>query len=125
MAHVHFESINPILNVKDIAASVQYYVNVLGFTKAPWGDTFTSVARDGHSIYLAQGDQGHPGTWVWIGVSDVEALYHEYIASGAIVRHPPRNYPWALEMHVADPDGHILRFGSEPRRDRPFESFIA
>ncbi len=118
------ETINPILNVKDVAASVRYYVKSLGFTKAPWGDAFTFVSRDGHGIYLNQGGQGQPGTWIWIGVSDVEALYEEFLGAGAIVRHPPRNYPWALEMHVADPDGHILRFGSESKKDRPFEAFI-
>jgi hypothetical protein len=24
------------------------------------------------------------------------------------------NRPWAYEMQVEDPDGHVLRFGSEP-----------
>lgn len=121
---VRIETINPILNVKDIAVSLRYYVNALGFTKAEWGETFTFVSRDGHGIYLNEGGQGEAGTWIWIGVSDVEALYEEFLGAGAIVRHPPRNYPWALEMHVADPDGHILRFGSEPKKDRPFEAFI-
>jgi hypothetical protein len=35
----------------------------------------------------------------------------------------PANFPWALEMHVADPDGHVLRFGSEPILGRPFASW--
>jgi len=26
----------------------------------------------------------------------------------------------AFEMQVEDPDGHVLRFGSEPKADRPF-----
>ena len=25
--------------------------------------------------------------------------------------------PWAREFHVADPDGHVLRFGGEPEAD--------
>jgi len=62
-----FEGIDPILNVADIAKSLQYYVGVLGFIKAAWGETFTSVARDGRGIYLCQGSQGGPGTWVWVG----------------------------------------------------------
>lgn len=121
---VRVEGIQPILNVRDIAASIHYYVEVLGFTKAPWGEGFTSVASDGGAIYLCEGNQGQPGTWIWVGVDDVEALHEEYKASGAIIRHPPRNYPWALEMHVEDPDGHVLRFGSEPKSDRPFEDFM-
>jgi uncharacterized glyoxalase superfamily protein PhnB len=70
-------------------------------------------------------EQGCTGTWAWIGVEDVQSLYEEYRASGAKVRHPPRNYPWALEMHVEDPDSHVLRFGSEPLPDRPFDAWEA
>ena len=117
-----FECANPILSVRDMARSLRYYVDVLGFSNADWGgDDFTLVSRDGAGIYLAEADQGHPGTWAWVGVDDVEALHREYAASGAIIREPPRNFPWAYEMKVEDPDGHVLRIGSEPRDDHPRE----
>jgi predicted enzyme related to lactoylglutathione lyase len=113
-----FECANPILNVADMARSLRYYVEVLGFTNAEWGgDDFTCVSRDGAAIYLCEGDQGQPGTWVWIGVDDVECLHEEYKARGATVLHPPENFPWALEMKVRDPDGHVLRFGSDPKEE--------
>ena len=118
------ENIQPILRVADINRSLAYYVDILGFTKAPWGDGFTSVSRDKCGIYLCEGSQGAPGTWIWAGVNDVEQLYEEFKKSGATIRVPPRNYPWALEMHIEDPDGHTIRFGSEPKEDRPFEEFI-
>ena len=64
---------------------------------------------------LARREEGlRFGTWAWIGVEDVAALYEEYKASGAKIRMNPKNFPWAYEMHVEDPDGHVLRFGSEP-----------
>ena len=111
-----FECANPILSVADMTRSLEYYVDVLGFSNAEWGsDDFTCVTRDGASIYLCQGDQGNPGTWVWIGVADVEALYEEYNAKGARIVQLPENFPWAYEMRVGDPDGHILRFGSDPK----------
>ena len=111
-----FECANPILSVKDMARSVRYYVDVLGFTNADWGgDDFTFVTRDNAGIYLSEGDQGQPGTWAWIGVEDVGVLYAEYKAKGAHILHAPENHPWAYEMKVADPDGHVLRFGSEPK----------
>jgi catechol 2,3-dioxygenase-like lactoylglutathione lyase family enzyme len=120
-----FEHAEPILRVSDMAATVRYYTEVLGFVNAEWGsDDFTAVSREGATIYLCYDSQGQYGTWVWVGVDDVDALYQEYIQSGARVRHPPRNYPWALEIHVEDPDGHILRFGSEPIADRPFVDWI-
>jgi catechol 2,3-dioxygenase-like lactoylglutathione lyase family enzyme len=117
-ARTQFEHANPILNVADLARSVAYYVDVLGFTNADWGGTdFTCVSRDGASIYLSEGDQGHPGTWVWVGVGDVEELHAEYTQSGARILQPPENFPWACEMKVGDPDGHVLRFGSDPKNE--------
>ena len=111
-----FEHADPILRVADMQKSLQYYVDILGFTNAEWGGgDFTCVSRDGASIYLCQGDQGHPGTWVWLGVDDVEILHEEYTSSGAAILHPPENFPWACEMKVSDPDGHVLRFGSDPK----------
>jgi predicted enzyme related to lactoylglutathione lyase len=121
VAKTKFEHADPILSVGDMAASVKYYVEALGFSNADWGtDTFTSVNRNAAGIYLCQGGQGRPGTWVWIGVEDVATLYEEYKTSGARIRKAPENYPWAYEMQVEDPDGHVLRFGSEPMTDRPF-----
>ena len=115
-ARTQFEHANPILNVADLARSVAYYVDVLGFTNADWGGKdFTCVSRDGASIYLSEGGQGHPGTWVWVGVGDVEELHAEYEQSGARILQPPENFPWACEMKVGDPDGHVLRFGSDPK----------
>ena len=99
-----------------MARSLRYYVDVLGFSNADWGgDDFTCVTRDNAGIYISEGDQGQPGTWAWIGVENVEALYEEYKAKGATILHPPENYAWALEMKVGDPDGHVLRFGSDPK----------
>jgi catechol 2,3-dioxygenase-like lactoylglutathione lyase family enzyme len=122
LSRTRFECSVPILSVANMKASLHYYVDVLGFRSAEWGsDDFTSVNREGAAIYLCRGGQGLTGTWVWIGVNDVQLLYEEYRSSGATVRHAPRNYPWALEFHVEDPDGHVLRFGSEPLENRPFD----
>ena len=118
MERTKFECANPILNVADMTRSVRYYVDVLGFTNAEWGgDDFTFLTRDGAGIYLSAGDQGQPGTWVWIGVEDVVALHEEYRAKGATILHSPESFPWAFEMKIGDPDGHVLRFGSDPTED--------
>jgi predicted enzyme related to lactoylglutathione lyase len=110
-----FEHADPILRVENLARTLAYYTGVLGFTNAEWGGAdLTCVSRDGASINLSEGDQGAPGTCVWVGVEDVSALYEEYRATGGLVIHPPTNHPWANEMKVTDPDGHVLRFGSEP-----------
>jgi catechol 2,3-dioxygenase-like lactoylglutathione lyase family enzyme len=120
-----FEGLNPIFRVANLKASIDYYVNVLGF-KIDWEypANIASVSRDRCGIFLCEGDQGNPGAWVWIGVSDVEALHEEYRSKGAKVRHPPANYSWAYEMQIEDPDGNVLRFGSEPKQDRPFGEWL-
>jgi catechol 2,3-dioxygenase-like lactoylglutathione lyase family enzyme len=120
-----FENSAPILRVANMKTTLHYYLDVLGFRNADWGDdNFTCVNRDAAGIYLCCGGQGSPNTWIWVGVQDVQALYEEYRLSGAKVRHEPRNYSWALEMHVEDPDGHVIRFGSEPISGRPFDDWL-
>ena len=112
---VRFENSAPILRVENMAASLHFYVDLLGFTNAPWGgEDFTFVSRDDAGIYLSLGDQGRGGAWAWVGVEDTAKLYEEYRDRGVAIRLPPTNYPWALEMQIADPDGNVLRFGSEP-----------
>jgi predicted enzyme related to lactoylglutathione lyase len=113
---VRFECCDPILRVNNMQASVEFYVNVLGFKNASWGnDEFTNVTRDRAGIYLCKGGQGRGGAWVWVGVEDVEKLHEEYKARGVTIRLPPTNYPWALEMQIEDRDGNVLRVGSDPK----------
>lgn len=114
------ECVVPILRVRSLRDSLRYYVDVLGF-RPEWGgeagSTMASVSRDGCSIMLCEGAQGHPGTWVWIGVEDIRPLYDRLSRHGAIIRRKPERRPWAYEMQVEDPDGHVLRFGSEPLQE--------
>jgi predicted enzyme related to lactoylglutathione lyase len=115
-SRVFFEGSQPILRVEDMNVSLRFYVDLLGFKNAPWGsDDFTSVNRDRSGIYLCKGGQGAGKAWIWIGVEDVEKLQDEFKAHGVTIRMPPTNYPWALEMHVEDPDGNVIRFGSDPK----------
>ena len=121
---VAFEGTTPILRVRSLEQSLAHYVRVLGF-HIDWQDTMiASVSRDRCHIFLSEGDQGNAGGWVWIGVSDAAALCRELSAKGANIRHPPTNYRWALEMQVQDPDGNVLRLGSEPINEDPFGEWL-
>lgn len=122
---VVFGGCTPILRVRDLPASIDHYVRVLGF-RVDWEDpgVIASVSRGGTGVFLCQGDQGNPGSWVWVGVNDAGALFEEYRATGARIRHPPTNYAWALEMQVEDPDGNVLRCGSDPRTDEPVGEWL-
>jgi len=121
---VGFEGVSPILRVANLQASTDYYVQKLGF-KLDWTtSTFNLVSRGRCGIFLSQDDQGHPGSWVWIGVEDAEELHEEYKVSGAKIRNPPTNFEWALEIQVEDLDGNVLRMGSEPRADEPIGAWL-
>jgi catechol 2,3-dioxygenase-like lactoylglutathione lyase family enzyme len=114
-----FSGLVPILNVKNFAASIDYYVNKLGFKKEwDWGHppNFGCVGRGEAQIFLCEGGQGQPGMWISIFLKDVDALHEEYKKSGAIIMEPPRNYPWgSREMLVEDLDGHRLRMTGESK----------
>jgi catechol 2,3-dioxygenase-like lactoylglutathione lyase family enzyme len=120
-ADVQVECIVPILRVTSLPESLRFYTEVLGF-QLDWGDPqgsdMASVSRSGHAIMLCQGAQGHLGTWIWIGVEDIDPLFVEYRSKGVQFLQAPIQRPWAHEMQIKDPDGHVLRFGSEPRDPR-------
>jgi catechol 2,3-dioxygenase-like lactoylglutathione lyase family enzyme len=106
----------PILNVRDLKASQRYYRDVLGF-KVDWEDgepsDFGSVSRGHGVLFMCQQCQGQPGAWVMLFAQDVDRLHREFVAKQALIRMPPRNMPWGLrELHVTDPDGHVLRFAT-------------
>lgn len=121
-----FECSIPILRVRNLQASLKFYEEILGFSRDWGGDSvealIASVSRDGCPIMLFQEGQGQPGTWIWIGVEDIEPLHADYVARGVKVILPPTNFYFAREMRIEDPDGHILRIGSESRPDLPIST---
>ena len=116
---------SPILRVADLAASLSYFTDALGFT-IDWqhSESFASVSRNRCCFFLCQSGQGNPGSWAWIGVADASALHDELRQRGARIRQPPTNFPWACEIQVEDLDGNVLRFGSDSLKDRPFGPWL-
>jgi catechol 2,3-dioxygenase-like lactoylglutathione lyase family enzyme len=105
----------PILHVRSLHASQRYYRDALGF-RILWehGDPpdFGAVGRSGAELFMCQGCQGSPGSWLMIFAPDVDLLYAEIVRKGAIIKSPPGDKPWGMrEMQVADPDGNVIRFG--------------
>jgi predicted lactoylglutathione lyase len=116
------ENIAPVLSVKEMQKSINFYVEILGFKNAEWGDeNFTMVTRDNTGIYLCKQGQGLPGTWIWIGFDgDIGALHDHLKTCGAKIKLPPTNFSHSYEMRVEDPDGHVIRLGTDPNKNEPF-----
>lgn len=122
LLNYRIENTTPILYVQDMGRSLKFYVDILGFRNAAWGDDhFTMVSRDGGGLYLCKSGQGLPGTWVWIGFDgDIFALHEQLVAKGVNIKLPPTNFFHSYEMRIEDPDGHVLRLGTDPDENEPF-----
>lgn len=111
----------PVIPVRDLARSIAFYTETLGF-KLDWGGAPQSlicgISRDGHPLMLTQRAAIAEPVWTWIGVED-ETLFEEYRRKGVEVHQEPENHPWAYEMKFRDPDGNILWLGTESRKNEP------
>ena len=120
-------SIVPIMKVANLEAALDYYCNVLGFTKdgvyhpdSNAGVGYAFLSRDGMHIHISSfGGDGVFGIAVYFYVASVDALHEELRAAGAKLRYDPDaatqgpgDQPWGMrEIYVEDLDGNVLRFG--------------
>ena len=124
----------PILAVSNVAKSIMYYRDVLGFSVGwAWSDdtnsfleaddvsapSFALVGRDKVQFMLAETGQGTPGTWLHLDVQtaeDVDELFEEWSNSAANIIEAPCIRPWGMyEMRIQDPDRHVFRVSSPPK----------
>jgi catechol 2,3-dioxygenase-like lactoylglutathione lyase family enzyme len=109
------EGVTPILYVKDFLLAKKYYTEKLLFELLwEWGTppSFGCVRLDKVEIFFSEGGQGNPGTWLCIFMDDVDSYYERIKKLGAKIIHGPIDEPWAMrEIHVRDPNQHVIRFG--------------
>ena len=121
----------PFFHVKDMEASLRFYVDGLGFAMTkhwmPDGKLrWCWLERDGVVLMLQEFLPTHvPAETLGVGVSicllceDAIALYHEYKARGIDASRPfVGNGMWVTNVY--DPDGYRLEF--ESYTDAPEES---
>ncbi len=112
-----FEKIMPEFPLADVAAGVEYYRDVLGFSVNYQMEGFAVIDRDRARILLIAKTAQHKGiASCYVYVADADALHAEMTARGANVEGDPVSRPWGLrEFRVFDPEGNILTLG------QPFE----
>jgi catechol 2,3-dioxygenase-like lactoylglutathione lyase family enzyme len=122
---VNIKTVAPVLLVRDIVASANYYRDKLGFSYDRfWGEppNFCMVQRDGNTMMLSL---VHPGTelmphwkvvngmWnAYFWVDDVESLYREFQESGAHIEYTLGVKDYGVkEFGIQDLDGYDIAFG--------------
>jgi catechol 2,3-dioxygenase-like lactoylglutathione lyase family enzyme len=115
-----------IVPVRDVAATVAFYVDVLGFERrelsedgkyglVACGEVGVMVLQSGDDAALLATSRNIS---IYIWVDGVDAFYHalksklDALPQGRV--RPPFDQPYGMrEFHVKDPDGCLLFFGQE------------
>ena len=111
----------PVLAAVDVAATVAFWVDVLGFTRDFEVDGFAGVSRGPVHLYISgTPDQLVPdNTQAWIVSADIEALHASWAdrVPAETPDHPapaltaPARTPWGtFEFALRDPAGNCVHF---------------
>jgi catechol 2,3-dioxygenase-like lactoylglutathione lyase family enzyme len=117
-------SLAPQFLVDDLERSIAYYRDALGFTfDEPWGGFYAIGRIDGLELHLKEAPKNlterqhrreNEHLDASAGVLGIEALYGQYVASGAKILKPIAATSWGTkDFYVEDPDGYIISFGGE------------
>ena len=109
-----------VFTVRDIAASIAHYRDVLGFDVTfEYGKPtfYACLCREDVALHLIDATRTErlPGNGaICIFVKDVDRLYNDLRERKARVVKEPQTYPYGMrDFDVLDPDGNQLVFGME------------
>ena|SRR6187431_1583102 len=105
--------IMPEMPTDDVAASVAYYRDVLGFSINYEQADIAVMDRDAVRVLLIARTDRHAGiTSAYVYVRDADGLHTDLLAKGARVLGEPESHPWGLrDFRVLDPDDNQITFG--------------
>ncbi|MEZ5331037.1 MAG: VOC family protein [Thermoanaerobaculia bacterium] len=114
-----FRDLTPMLRTWDLEATLDFYVDLLGFTCRGLSEDegWASIDRDGFEIMFT-GPNEHEGDVepaftgsLYFRVDDVDALWDE-LAEEAEVCYPVESFDYGMrEFGIYDPNGYLLQFG--------------
>ena len=109
-SQVHQPTLNfiaPRSLVRDMEQALAFYAQ-LGFVTTDRDGEFATVERDGIALHFNV-SEGH--SVCWIRVTNIEALYQQYVPTGAI-QSPLTSQPWGMKtFFLCDPFRNLLLFG--------------
>ena len=110
-----------VLAVDNYEASVEYFIEKLGFTiqfqVEGWSflylDTFYLMVGDCKGEILAKETASH-SYFAYVNCEGIDGLYQQYKSNGVKFTQHISNKPWGLrEFGVETPEGHRIMFGQE------------
>lgn len=116
--------IAPQFFTTDMASTIAYYKNKLGFQcVGTWQDppVYAIVERDHHAIHFrcAEPPRPNPEKYddelldAYLVIEDADVLYADYSARGVEFTRDLADMPWSMrEFVVKDCDGRLLAFGA-------------
>ena len=120
MSKGYIQTVHPVLPVRDVVASLRYYVDKLGFEIAFADDQhnpmYAGITRDGIEIHLQWHDSAN---WTKMNASslrfvtkDIDALYEEYKTQDVFHKNTSlKETSWGTrEFAFYDPDMNGLTF---------------
>jgi lactoylglutathione lyase len=123
------QSVMPALTVNDLAASLAWYRDVLGFTvtqEMKNEDKLMGAMLKAGAVELllgqddfAKGRDRQKGVGMrlyWVTAQDVDTLAEAIVSRGGVLAHPPKDEPWGgRDFAVTDPDGFLITITTRPK----------
>ena len=123
ITHPRIKKMSPQLIVRDIARSIAFYTEILGFDlDFRYEDFYAGMIKDGHSIHLKSGTPSteerknkrkNEDLDLVFSVDGIEALFIQLLNNPVEIIQPLRNMPYGKEFYLVDPDGYIISFLEE------------
>jgi uncharacterized glyoxalase superfamily protein PhnB len=121
MSDSQIHSTVPVVNTDDIAKSLAYYQDVLGFAiDFQYGDppVYAGVNSGAAEIYFTHSPDFvkliadhalHPDIFIW--VTDADQYFNLHVKNGAEIIEPIADRSWGARQYVVrDPNGYHLKF---------------
>jgi len=112
-----FSHAEPVLSVQDVAATIQYWQDVLAFpVKWTWGDPPNHGAVSWQNVHVQfslnpEHAVRSKGSSIWVRMQRLELLYRIHQERKADIVAPLAQQPWGMAQYtVRDINGHYVSF---------------
>ena len=110
---VELINFRPNLLVRDVATSIEFYRDVIGFEvrNVTEDGAFGLLGRGLAEVALIQ-TESPPAEQAYLYVRGVDALHERCQKADVDISRPLTDHPWGLrDFVVRDPDGHLIGIG--------------